>query len=151
MLPTLAQEPNAGLVAYLTTHKANPHPAVETPDAIPQVYLNAGSHPDIVERVWDGLGADLPLECRLLVHGTPALVHFSSGVVLAAAIGTAYVLRLSPERVEEALRLGAKITMTWSGGRQFEVRSDIGNDWILGSFKREEVGWCRELYDALSV
>jgi len=31
----------------------------------PDPYMNAGSHPECVERVWDDIGATLPEDCRL--------------------------------------------------------------------------------------
>ena len=151
MLPTLSQDANAGLIAYLAQYKSSPRPPVALPESIPMVYMNAGSHPDIVSRVWDELGADLPGECRLLVHGTPALVHCASGVVLAAALGTAYALRLPSSAVEAALAAGAKTTTKWSGGRVLDVQQELGQDWILGSYEKAEVTWCREAYEALSV
>ena len=54
-------------------------PPVASPDTVGDPYYGQGSHPDVVERVWDQLGASLPTDCRCLVYGTPALVDPASG------------------------------------------------------------------------
>ncbi|MCC6487462.1 MAG: hypothetical protein IT364_08170, partial [Candidatus Hydrogenedentes bacterium] len=69
-------------------------PPLAAPNEHPDPYMGAGSHPDIVERVWDVLGASLPRDCRALVYGTPALVHPAVGVVIALAYGTQYAIRV---------------------------------------------------------
>ena len=58
-------------------------------------YLELGSHPDVVERIWNELGTVFGQDSNQIVCGSPALVHPMSGVVLAIAWGTRYVLRLS--------------------------------------------------------
>src|SRR6478735_9265587 len=66
-------------------------------------YWEAGAHPEIVARLWDQLGRNLPATSRALVFGTPALIHQGSGIVLAFALGTEYALRF-PRRVSEGGR-----------------------------------------------
>jgi hypothetical protein len=56
-------------------------------------HRSIGSHPDIVEHLWD-LAATLPVECRALVYGRAVLVAPTRGVIFAAALGTEYGLRL---------------------------------------------------------
>jgi hypothetical protein len=53
---------------------ADGHPLLGTPGSVADVHLRQGSHPDVVQRVWDVLGAALPGPCRCLVLGTPALL-----------------------------------------------------------------------------
>ncbi|MFC1817139.1 hypothetical protein ACFL0M_14660 [Thermodesulfobacteriota bacterium] len=45
-----------------------------SPDKHSDPYMEAGSHPEIVERVWDALGSSLPVDCRAIVYSAPALV-----------------------------------------------------------------------------
>jgi hypothetical protein len=112
--------------------------------------MNQGSHPDIVERVWKQIGSTLPVDCRGLVCGTPALVQPVSGMILAFCLGTAYCLRLPFELVEEAINQGAKTSTKWSNGTLLDATTTFGPDWIFGAWK-EEVQWCRKTYDAYNI
>lgn len=141
---------NAKLIEYLRREKRGDAPPVASPEDVENPYERCGSHPEIVERVWDALGAALPADCRRLVYGTPALVHPQTGVVLAVALGTQYGLRVPANRLQEALDAGAKLKTKWSNGGEFDVPSALGGDWVLGSFSKSEARWCREAYDALT-
>ncbi len=41
----------------------------------PDPYMDAGSHPDCVERVWDDIGQTLPEDCRFGVRRNAVLAH----------------------------------------------------------------------------
>jgi hypothetical protein len=99
-----------------------------------------------VERLWDELGKQLPVECRQVVLGSPALVHPVSGVVLALAIGTRYGLRLPSRVLREGAATGAKTQTTWSAGGQMNIREEFGDDWIFGSWNSSEEAWCLEAF-----
>ncbi len=116
------------------------------PDSVNDPYMGQGSHPDIVERVWDKLGKALPTDCRCLIYGTPALVHPVSGIILAFCFGTQYCMRLTSSLMDEALKLGVKTSTKWSGGSITDATQAFGSDWIFGSWKVEELQWCREVY-----
>ncbi len=120
---------------------------IAAPDSVRDPYMSQGSHPDIVERVWNKLGGALPLDCRCLVYGTPALVQPVSGIVLAFCYGTQYCLRLTSSMMDEALKLGLKTFTKWSGGKITDTTQTFGSDWIFGSWKSEELQWCREVYE----
>ena len=67
------QPANAGIVRYLE----RPGHAAGCPDVRPprdgrRDYWESGAHPDIVERLWDQVGRDLPAACRQVVLGSPA-------------------------------------------------------------------------------
>lgn len=110
-------------------------------------YLELGCHPDVVVRVWEALGKALPVDCRAVVYGTPALVHSELGVVLALAYGTAYALRLSSQRYPEALLAGCHVKQTWAGGQVTDARKSFGPSWVFGDWLDQEAAWIRESYD----
>ncbi len=112
--------------------------------------MGQGSHPDIVERVWNILGAALPRDSRCLVYGTPALVQPSGGILLAFCLGTQYCLRLNPADMEQAIRLGAQTVMKWSSNKIMDARETLGPDWIFGHWLAEEVGWITATYNRYS-
>jgi len=120
---------------------------IAMPGSVRDPYLSQGSHPDIVERVWDTLGKALPADCRCLVYGTPALVQPLSGILLAFCYGTQYCMRLTSSLMNEALKLGVKTSTTWSNGRMTDTTQTFGRDWIFGSWKNEELPWCRAAYE----
>ena len=109
-------------------------------------YWGAGAHPEVVERLWDQLGENLPKTSRALVFGTPAHVHPDSGVVLAFALGTEYALRL-PRRVwRDSRPAGLRTVAQWTGGGSTDIVLECGKDWILGSFAADEIAWCEEVF-----
>ncbi len=137
---------NLAVLEHLRGRLKSTEPAA-VPDSVADPYMSQGSHPDIVERVWDGLGSSLPADCRCLVYGDPALVQPQSGIILVFCLGTAYCLRLSPAGMAEASRLGARRTTRWASGNITDTTRTFGPDWIFGSWKAEEARWCRDVYD----
>jgi hypothetical protein len=111
------------------------HPPLAAPDSVADAYAGQGSHPDVVERLWDGLAAGLPMDCRCLVAGTPALVHPGSGVVLAFTLGTAYYVRRPP---------GSDLDAPTDA-----EAGDLGPEWDRGSWSDDEPARCGSTYDAL--
>jgi len=112
-------------------------------------YTQAGSHPDIVERVWDVLGASLPVDCRALVYGTPALVHPREGVVLAVANGMRYAIRVPDESIHAALKVGRQTVQEWSGGGMTKLEEEFGHVWVFGAWVEEEKEWLARVYESL--
>lgn len=138
---------NAGVLRYRRASRGE-SPIIAAPDSVLAPYERLGSHPDIVERLWDALGAALPRDCRCIVLGTPALVHPETGIVLAVALGTQYGLRLAPDALGDARQAGAKTITRWSDGAGFDIAAAFGPDWILGGWLPQEAAWCRRAYDA---
>src|SRR5262249_11838971 len=102
---------------------------------------------DILERVWDQLGPELPQDCRCLLYGTPSLVHPVSGVVLAVCYGTQYCLRLPKSvLISTAWREGARTSMMWTLGGRTNIRKEFGRDWIFGCWSAKEIEWCQAVY-----
>ena len=132
---------NAGVIAYLERIKGA-QSDLRAPGDPKHDYLGLGCHPDIVERVWDKLGAALPHECRQVVIGAPVLVH-PSGTLIAVAIGTSYAIRLAePQKINAEIR--------WSNGTRLDLRAEFGDRWVAGSWSSEEPGWCAATYEELS-
>jgi hypothetical protein len=114
-------------------------------------YEGAGSHPDIVERLWDRLGRALPIDGRALVYGAPALVHPAAGVILALAYGTQYALRVPEALVATAIERGCKTQHTWSSGMRTVIADVLGPGWVFGAWLDEELAWLASAYKGLEA
>lgn len=118
-------------------------PVLATPDEVPNAYLVLGTHPDLVSRLWDDLGKALPLDCRTIFFGRPALVHPNSGVVFGFAGGThTYALRLPEREYGEALQAGAPRIRRYPGKQPSLDLSRIGPEWLFGGWYKDEERWC---------
>jgi hypothetical protein len=140
---------NAGVIRHFEHRNELKFPtcmrAVESPR---DPYLHLGSHPDIVEHVWDKMAPLLQQDCRCIVYGTPALVAPRSGIMLAQAYGTQYVLRVPRQSIAGALQRGAKTKMTWAGGQVTDITQEYGDDWIFGCWLTQEPAWLLAAYNA---
>jgi hypothetical protein len=143
---SVRQPLNDGVIRYLERHRTFAEDdRAPRPDHLD--YWESGSHPDVVERVWNQLGNALPLECRRVVCGTPALVHPTSKVVIAVSIGTAYAVRLPSTVLGSGLPKDVRVEHTWSTGGRMNAQTEFGPAWIFGTYAREEEVWCREAFD----
>jgi hypothetical protein len=124
-------------------------PLVASPQDYPDPYLRLGCHPDVVERIWKGLGNALPKDGRCLVCGTPALLHPTTGALLAFAIGTSYVLRIPKEDIKQAMGLGWKEQTTWAGGKVTNTSLELGEGWLFGRYLEDEITWLRKIHRLL--
>lgn len=142
---------NTGVLRCFTDELGRPaSSAIAAPDSYGKdPYWERGSHPEIVEQVWDQMGKALPVDCRCLLYGTPALVTPVSGIVLAVAWGTAYILRLPEDTLTIARQAGTKTVMQWTGGGQTDISKECGADWVFGCWAKEEPQWCRAMYEAV--
>jgi len=145
MIDNILNPGNRRILEYLTAR--NPTATLlAPPESSTNPYYNLGSHPEIVERVWKVLAGSLPLDCRCIVHGTPALAHPATGMLLAFCLGTQYVLRLPPVQIEQAIRAGARTTTEWAGHHITDTFKEFGDDWIFGKFLPAELGWLNEAF-----
>ena len=117
--------------------------SVVTPDSVRDPYLGCGSHPEIVERVWDQLGHGLPPNGRVILCGNPVLVQPTTGVVLAVSYGTSYCLRLPDGALPAALQAGCTISHRWGDGTITDLSTLFGLDWVFGCWARDEAAWCQ--------
>lgn len=132
---------NAGVLAYLGPGRGLAHlPVGQPPEGVDRWHL--GTHPDVVERLWDVLDAALPESGRCVMYGSPALVHPASGVVVAVGIGTQYALRLLPDDRASAIEAGAEVVHTFqTSGGTLDLAAAFGPDWVFGAFDDREPAW----------
>jgi hypothetical protein len=140
---------NRGVLAFLEP-RASGVPLIQLPQDHPDPYLGAGSHPDVVARLWEAIGPALPMDCRAVVLGTPALVHPTARVVLAVALGTSYALRLEPADRQDAVAAGTGLVHEYNvpKGWTVDLPKQFGSHWSFGSWDDREPGWCASAYHA---
>lgn len=143
---------NAKLIDYLRSFgRAQSHLMSADPATVKDPYFTLGTHPDLVERLWAVLGRSLPVDCRWVLCGTSVLAHPGTGTAFAFAIGTlAYALRLPAKEMELALVRGASRVHRYPNGLTLDLEQ-IGDDWVLGSWRDEEVEWCQAAFNYLDA
>lgn len=148
MESVLARPENSGALLYL----AHGRPADESGFGPPSADVDRGhlgSNPAVVDRLWDVLNAALPADARWLVFDSAALVQPWSGVILAAAVGTQYALRLRPDHVAAARAAGAELVHTFrTVGTTLDLPATFGANWVFGRWDEREPAWLRASYDA---
>jgi len=112
-------------------------------------YWEQGSHPDVVDRIWNQLGRTLPRSCRAQAKGRPVLAESTSGRIFAVARGTAYALWLTKDDFGRASDAGASTKMVWSGSHVTDLAKVAGEGWIWGKWYSDEVHWLWHSFDAL--
>ena len=146
MDPLFDQPENAGALRYL----AHGRTAVEATFGRPPADVDRwrlGTHPDVVDWLWDTLDAALPRSARWLVYDGPALVHPESAVILAAGIGTEYAVRLTPSDSTIAEADGFQRTHAFgTTGTFLDLAATLGTDWVFGRFDEREPAWLRTSY-----
>lgn len=150
MASLLDRAENAGALGYL----AHGRPASEAAFGPPPAdvdRLRLGTHPDVVDWLWDGLNAALPIDCRWLVFDGPALVHPGSGVILAAGIGTQYALRLLITDLATAVAGGSELVHAFKTvGTTLDLPATFGLEWVFGRFDDREPAWLKARYDEIA-
>jgi hypothetical protein len=145
---------NRQIVAYFQSRNEHGHQPELDPAAVNNPYYTLGTHPEIVERLWDELGGPLPLKCGWILYGRPVLVHPSTGVMFGYAGGSlTYALRLPAAERAEASAAGAKTIHEYPAYPELGIAAssldlaDFGPDWVLGAWLKEEEAWCRAAFD----
>jgi hypothetical protein len=141
---------NRIVLAYLTCplrRNRVPLPAVVRPEEVEDPYTRLGTHPEVVQRIWDELGGSLPSDCRSVVHSAPVLLHPETGTIFVLALGTGYGLRLPPPLVEVAISRGARISVRYTDGDDMNAHRDLGRDWVLGAWLAAEPKWCAQSFE----
>lgn len=136
---------NAGILAWLTRdYRGTPAEISRSPGRVRNPYYTLGTHPDLVEWVWDTLTSKLPRRCQWVLYGTPVLVHPRAGIVFAFCGGThVYALRLPPGK-----QSGMKRERVWrySSGHELDLDA-IGPEWAFGDWNRGEADLALEAYE----
>jgi hypothetical protein len=141
---------NAAALRYLS-HGRSADEAGFGPPAANVDRHHLGTHPAVVDRLWDELNAALPADARHLVYDGPALVH-PSGTIVAAGIGTQYVLRLLPDDAVAAIAAGAEVLHHFrTVGTTLDLRESFGPDWVFGARNEREAGWLLATYRAIDA
>lgn len=139
---SVAEAPNRDLWATLGD---------ELPDELERPrdpYWEQGCHPDIVSRLWDELGAELPGAARAQAKGRPVLAHGDTDRIIGFASGTSYALWIAPGDRGSATSAGASPRWTWGSGRVTDLGEDIGPGWIWGKWYPDEPRWVQHAYAA---
>ncbi|NOT29918.1 MAG: hypothetical protein HOP15_05650 [Planctomycetes bacterium] len=132
---------NRGVLAYLARGGPAHGDSIARPSSVPDAYQGCGCHPDVVERLWDVLGRELPRAARALVFRTPALVHARAGIVLAVGLGTTYALRLSAAALSDPASTALASAHSY---RTAGERLDLvpwGPLWRFGAYLTQEPAW----------
>jgi hypothetical protein len=136
---------NRGVLDYLSDGGRWSAPLVAEPAALAGSRERYGSHPDIVEYLWDRIAPGLRVDCRAVVFGTPAQVAPQRGLVFAVALGTEYGLRLPPASFALARAAGAEVVHHYrTAGVTLDLAGRFGPGWVFGTFDRREPEWCRD-------
>ena len=146
---------NSGVLAYLgdpgrlarSVSVARARPEC-LPSDVADPYMTLGTHPDLVDRLWNELGRALPVDCRVIVYGTPALARPDTGVILGFACGTQmYTLRFDDAGASAARAAGAETVYRYPAHPALgiaEVVIDLrtfGSQWVFGRWHQSEPEW----------
>jgi hypothetical protein len=142
---------NLKVLAYLEPPSVPGAPLVAGFEPGEKPYLRHGSHPDVVQRLWDEINPTLPEDSRCLVNGYPALVHPTKGILLGFTSGTHYYLRLPLQIVKEAENNGAKKILKFSSEKPMDVHKELGDDWVAGSYWGGEISGCEAMFNQVEV
>lgn len=148
MVPLLDRAENVGALKYLAHDRAAAEASFgpPPPDVEPG---RLGTHPTVVQWLWDDLNAALPSDARWLVFDGPALVH-PGGTILAAAMGTQYALRLLPDDRAAAISAGAEVVHHFrTVNTTLELPATFGPDWVFGRLDEREAEWLLASYQAI--
>ena len=137
---------NRSALRALQARDADARPLTAASEAV-NPYEEAGCHPEIVGWLWERLAKGLPPDARCLVYGTPCVVQTTSGILLAAGMGTQYVLRILPGLQAAAAAAGCTPVHDWSGhDGVIDLRETFGEDWVFGTMTDDAPAWCHAAF-----
>jgi hypothetical protein len=108
-----------------------------------------GTHPDLVEMLWNKVTADVPMSCAHVVYGRPALVHPANGVIFGFAGGTSILALRLPLEVRESI-IGQGLGMAeHEYPKSVWHALDFGDDWVFIKLYAGShfAAWGKESYD----
>ncbi len=124
-----------------------PHSAKENTSPDVKCWKEINAHPEVIERVWGDLAKDIPGDCRAIVHGIPVLRHHASGLIFVICLGTFYWMRVPSELMVELRVNEFNFVKKMSNGKIIDVRKELGDGWVYGRWREEELEWCLVAYN----
>jgi len=121
-------------------------PVSQSLDAVADPWYGLGTHPDIIEALWD-MDDSLPQRCRWVFWGGPSLVHPETGVVFGIGVGTiGIVFRLPPHVIASADPQLARVVQKFNRAPTLDI-APAGPEWRLITHVAPRALWCRAAYD----
>jgi len=121
-------------------------PVSQSLDAVADPWYGLGTHPDIIEALWD-MDDSMPQRCRWVFWGGPALVHPETGVVFAIGMGTiGIVFRLPPHVIASADPQLARVVQKFNRAPTFDI-GPAGPEWRLIAHEAPRTLWYCAAYD----
>ena len=135
------------VMARLARTPVRPDPPLSQPlEAAPDPWFGLSTHPDLVEQLWK-LDDSLPVRCRWLLWGRPALVHPASGVIFAVGFGSIGLVIRLPEAVRAvASDDEAAAVVKGNPGQSFDI-GPAGPEWRFLRPRAPTQAWARAAYD----
>jgi hypothetical protein len=111
-------------------------------------YYLLGTHPDLVEVLWDKLTVEIPVDTRWILHARPVLIHPGTKIIFAFATGTqTYALRIPAGLRPEANAEDASQQYKYADGTIFDL-AECDPDWIFGGNIPDEARLCLVAFQA---
>tara|TARA_R110002073_G_scaffold123819_1_gene267631 strand:- start:27438 stop:27905 length:468 start_codon:yes stop_codon:yes gene_type:complete len=125
-----------------------PKAPLETPVETADTW-QLGTHPDLVEYLWQTLGDTLPKPCARVAYAQPVLAAPGTSTIFAFAGGTGTLaMRLPQSALGEALRIDG-FGKTLSYPSAVLHASALGSGWaFVAPFGADALRWCKEAYEA---
>jgi len=141
-----ALDRNKKILAFVAALPQTEIHGTESRDEVPS-YKELHLHPEVSVWFWRTLAVALPGDCRTVVYGHAALQHPPTGLLIAVAFGTHYILRVSSQVVDGLKANDASFAKYIGKNQRVDLREAVGPDWVYGRFLQEELHWCRASCD----
>ena len=117
-------------------------PLSAPPDDVEDPNYTLGTHPDLVEKLWDKLPSRIAMDCRWIVHARPVLVHPETREIFAFATGThTYAFRVPLQLREGDIVEHASQEYVYTDGSILDLKQ-YDADWIFGGNFNDEEKLC---------
>jgi len=139
---------NDGVLKYLQGDwNLRPEPIYGEPDEVLDPKAALGTHPELLDWLWNTICAKLPKDCRKVIYGKPVLIHPETGVIFGLGHGECVcALRLPLDKVGEAIMSGMEDDVELENGQEL-YSEDIGDDWVFCTWTEDDPDWCLRAYE----
>ncbi len=100
---------------------------------------NGMVHPDVQDRMKE-LSNELEGMSLRKYKNSLAIELLSSSLIVAAAYGTAYSLRVGT-MTQAAIDNGSITSHNWSDGSSLNLIESFGSEWVVGNWHKREASW----------